>query len=77
MYDEEDRIIPYPLRMDHDLRKALEEQANLNDRPLSQEIISILKREVGKSSGLNEINKRLKVIEKTQFEILSNIKNPS
>jgi len=77
MYDEEERVTPYPLRMEPELREALEIRAKANDRPLSQEILSILKKHIKQPDTLKAIEGRLKVIENNQADILRSISNPS
>jgi len=76
--DEENRITPYPLRMEPELRMKLQAKADKSNIPLSQEITDTLKGSARKPATLdiiedrlNKIDARQAVIESQQSEILA------
>ena len=56
---DEDRPTPYPLRMDKDLRRQLEEQARKHGHSLAQEIKIILESAVGRKGEIQELREKV------------------
>lgn len=70
---EDKRATPYPLRLDPDIREALQKMADKNGIPLSQEINAHLKKAVQRPATLESIDERLEMIRKDQKRILDEL----
>ena len=68
---EENRVSPYPVRMDSELRESLQALADKNGRSLNKEILAILEEASGRPPIVESVDARLTNLEKLTEEILS------